>query len=473
MKVAIAFAINALCNFIIGLWVAKFLGPEAFGRFALALAVGVVIQIACFDWIRLAAARFAATRSGQIGTHARATLDASFASVTLAVTVLGLGALLGGFNLSLSPELLGLALLAAVVNGYFDYQQALVRARFEDGLYARLLLTKNLLSAVLTVGGAWLTGSAIVAVAGVCLAMAGSLASAHRALRRRGSDRDPDSHGRALDFLRYAKPVVAANLLYLALALLNRSLMVERHGFAEAGQFSLAFDMGQRITQSLGVMLDVVLFQLAVRADARHGGEIAQAQVSRNMGLAFALLTPACLGLWLVLPSLEQIAVPTAFRGHFERYFTLLLPGFLCFGLSAYAIAPIFQIARRTGPLILAALAACAGDLALLALLPPGADSIALAQTGAMGCGLLALILFALAPPARWPLAPDLLAPLFGAGFMAAALAPLRDWEPGAGTLIAQILAGAALYGTTLWAFDACGLRTAAHALWRDRRKAP
>ena len=471
MKVALAFAVNALCNFIIGLLVAKFLGPEGFGRFALALAVGVVIQIACFDWIRLAAARFGATRSGQIGAQARATLDASFATVTLAVTILGLGALLGGFDLSLSPELLGLALLAAVVNGFFDYQQALVRARFEDRLYARLLLTKTLLSAVLTVGGAWLTGSALVAVAGVCVAMAGSLASAHRALRRGRADRDPASHGRALDFLRYAKPVVAANLLYLALALLNRSLVADRHGFAEAGQFSLAFDMGQRITQSLGVMLDVVLFQLAVRADARQGGEIARAQVAQNMGLAFALLTPACVGLWLVLPSLAQIAVPTEFRGQFERYFTLLVPGFLCFGLSVYAIAPMFQIARRTGPLILAALAACGGNLALLAALPPEADSIALAQTGAMVCSLVALLLFALATPAKWPGARDLLAPLLGAGVMAAALAPLRDWAPGATTLLLQMSAGAAIYAAILWASDACGLRTTALAGWRRRGK--
>ena len=471
MKVALAFAVNALCNFVIGLLVAKFLGPEGFGRFALALAVGTLIQLACFDWIRLAAARFGATRSGQIGTHARATLDASFATVTLAVMIAGLGALLGGFDLSLSPELLGLALLAAVVNGYFDYQQALVRARFEDGLYARLLLTKTLLSAVLTVGGAWLTGSAVVALAGICFAMAGSLASAWRALRRAGHE--PASHDLALYYLRYAKPVVAANLLYVALALLNRSLVAERHGFAEAGQFSLAFDMGQRITQSLGMMLDVLLFQLAVRADDRHGGEIARAQVARNMGLAFALLTPACAGLWLVLPSLEQIAVPTEFRGHFERYFTLLLPGFLCFGLSACAIAPIFQIARRTGPLIMAALAACAGDLALLALLPQGADSIAMAQTGAMVCGLLTLILFALATPAQWPGARDLLAPMLGVSLMAAGIAPMRGWEPGLVTLTLQILAGAAIYGATLAAFDASGLRAAALIRWRERPKAP
>ena len=34
-------------------------------------------------------------------------------------------------------------------------------------------------------------------------------------------------------------------------------------------------------------------------------------------------------------------------------------------------------------------------------------------------------------------------------------------------------LIGAAIYAAVLWAFDACGLRTATRALWRDRRKAP
>ena len=467
MKVALAFAVNALFNFIIGLLVAKFLGPEGFGRFALALAVAVVIQIACFDWIRLAATRFASTRSGQIGTDARATLSASFATVTLAVAILGLGALLFRLDLSLSPELLGLALAMAVVNGFFDYQQALVRARFQDGLYARLLLTKCLLAVVLMVGGAWLTGSPVVALAGACAAMALALASAHRSLREGGAQREPARSGLALDYLRYAKPVVAANLLYLALALLNRSLVAERHGFAEAGRFSLAFDLGQRIIQSLGIMLDVVLFQLAVRADVLHGGAVARAQVARNMGLAFALLLPACVGLWLVLPSLEQLVVPMEFRGHFERYFMLLLPGFLCFGLSAYAIAPMFQIARRTGPLIVAALAACAGDLVLLALLPPVTESIILAQTGAMACGLLALFLFALAAPAHWPAARDMVTPLLGATLMAAALAPLRGWPPGLFTLLLQLLAGLCIYGAVLLAFDALGLRSLARARWR------
>ena len=460
MRIPLALAFNAAANFVIGLLVAKFLGPEAFGEFALALALGVVVQIGAFDWIRLAAARF--------GDGARATLDASFAFLALAVAVPALGALFSGLSLRLSSELLGLALLAAVVNGFFDDRQALVRARFEDGLYARLLLTKNLLSAILTIGGAWLTGSAAVAVAGVCLAMAGAMASAHQVLRVEARAQAAARASLALDYLRYAKPVVAASLLYLLLGLFNRSLVAERHGFAEAGQFSLAFDMGQRIVGSLGVMLDVVLFQLAVRADG-ESGEDAKAQVARNMGLVHALLTPACVGLWLVSPSLERIAAPLAFRGPFDLYFTLLLPGFLCFGLSVYAIAPVFQIARRTAPLIAAALGACAADLALLALLPPQAQSIAVAQTGAMAAGFLCLCAFAMAGPTRWPGARDLLAPLLGAVLMAAALAPLRGWEPGLITLLAQSLGGLAIYGAVMVGLDACGLRALARDALRFR----
>ena len=70
---------------------------EPFPAVAMDRAWNVRMANRPFDLLsgRLAAARFGATRSGQIGTHARATLDASFATVMLAVTILGLGAMLG------------------------------------------------------------------------------------------------------------------------------------------------------------------------------------------------------------------------------------------------------------------------------------------------------------------------------------------------------------------------------------------
>ena len=49
---------NILFNFAIGLLVAKFLGPEEYGRFALAYATAIFVQTGFFDWIRLGATRF-------------------------------------------------------------------------------------------------------------------------------------------------------------------------------------------------------------------------------------------------------------------------------------------------------------------------------------------------------------------------------------------------------------------------------
>ncbi len=58
MRVLVAFFVNVLFNFAIGLLVAKFLGPEEYGRFALALATAMAVQAGFFDWMRLGATRF-------------------------------------------------------------------------------------------------------------------------------------------------------------------------------------------------------------------------------------------------------------------------------------------------------------------------------------------------------------------------------------------------------------------------------
>ena len=70
-----AFAINALFNFLVGLLVAKFLGPAEFGRFALAMATAVLVNSGCFDWIRLSAVRFYSARTRAEAPAVRATLD--------------------------------------------------------------------------------------------------------------------------------------------------------------------------------------------------------------------------------------------------------------------------------------------------------------------------------------------------------------------------------------------------------------
>lgn len=460
MIVGVAFAANALFNFLIGLLVAKFLGPAEFGRFAIASAGAVLINTAGFDWIRLSAVRFYSARARIERPEVRAALDACIGAGVAAVGLVVAVVAFSGLDLPLTPGLIVMAGLSGVANGIYDYRTALARACFLDGAYLRIVVVKNVLGLALIVGGAWWTQSAGVALAGIVLSVAGALTATWRSLR----DEPGAGSGRvalARSFAAYGLPLIAGSVLFQLIPLANRSLVSTLYGLDETGQFSLANDMGIRIFAAIASAMDVLLFQLAVRADEAHGFGAARAQLARNMTIQFAVLAPTAAGIWLTLPSFEALIVPQAFRGPFALYLTAMLPGLLAFGLMAYSIAPIFQIAKRTRPMIVAALAACAVDALVVAFAPRGADALwlALAQSGAGCAGLGVALLYALAARPEWPRPRDLVVSGLATMAMVAALAPLRSRSPGAATLIDQTLLGVAIYGGLAFAFDLAGFR--------------
>ena len=462
MRVLVALLANALFNFLIGLAVARFLGPTEFGQFALAVALALVIQVALFDWIRLAAIRFYSRDTRQAEPEVRATLDMGYV-VVVGVLLAGAGVFIAyGPTFALSPILIGLALVAALVNGMFDYSTGLLRASFQDGLYARLVIIKNALALCLTVGGAALLHSASSALVGSLLSLGGAVILIRSALA------DPASAARlaawplARKFLTYAAPIIVANLFYLVVPLINRAVVTKLFGFAETGQFSLAWDFGSRSLQAIGSALDVILFQLAVAAHAKDGMEPARAQVSRNLGLMIAALLPATIGIWLVLPSVEQLLVSDAFRGPFSTYAALLLPGLFALSLASYGVNPAFQIEKRTTSMIVAAAIGCVGTPLFLLFLPDGADTamLAIVQSGAYVLSLVVLIGLAVwkaglrAPPRR-----DILVAALGCALLIGTGLPLRSLPPGVVTMILQVLTGGLVYGGVALLLDLGGLR--------------
>ena len=471
MKLALTFALNTLFNFAIGLMVAKFLGPEEYGRFALALALAIFINTALFDWIRLAATRFYSERTRAERPEVRAALDVTFAALAVLLGAVAIAALLSGIEVQLSGGLVALAVATGVANGLFDYHTALVRARFLDPIYMRLIIVKNVLGLACTVGGAWWFGSAKAALIGICLCVAGALLTARRALHDDAAKPALASRGLALAHMRYGLPIVIAGLLYQAIPLANRSLITGIFGFAETGQYSLAYDIGIRLVAAIGSTLDVLLFQIAVLADEQHGIARARQQVARNINLVLALVLPACAGFWLTLPSLEALLVPAAYRGPFGHFLTLLLPGLFFYAMAVYGLNPMFQIVKRTGPMIAAALFACAVNAVLLWTLPRGADAsqFALAHSAALAAGCCALAGFAVASKPVWPDGRDALITLAATATMAGLLMPLRTLPPGFLTLALQAAAGGLAYGFFVFAFNLAGLRERALGFLRPR----
>jgi O-antigen/teichoic acid export membrane protein len=167
---------------------------------------------------------------------------------------------------------------------------------------------------------------------------------------------------------------------------------------------------------------------------------------------------------WIILPSVEALIVPEAFRGPFAHFLTLLLPGLFLFSFGQFAVNAIFQIARKTLPMVFSALAACVANLGFALLLPRGDDasSLAVAQSLAMGVGLVALLGFAQLNAPQWPRVRDIALSIAGCALMAALAAPLRACPPGFGLMLGQITLGGASYALVVAVFDVAGLRTAA-----------
>ncbi len=193
---------------------------------------------------------------------------------------------------------------------------------------------------------------------GVCLSVGAALISIRADL-----DRDPLALGamrlaHVRRFAAYAFPLVGANILMALVPLLNRSLMAGQHGFAEAGYFALAADMGVKLFGATGAALEILLLREVVRIDETEGREAAHRRIGRNMTIVLMAALPVALGLYAVLPAFEAAIIPPAFRGHFASYFAIVLPGFLLFALNAAAINPVFMIGHRT---LVASLAAAAG----------------------------------------------------------------------------------------------------------------
>lgn len=462
MWMMLPFILNSLLNFVVILLVARFLGPEEYGRLGVALSLATVLQWLLFEWLRLAATRFYSQHDREGRPEVRATLDTVFACIAMFALAAALLVWSFGFATALSPQLTALAICSATANALFDYATALLRARFLDKDYGAVVIAKNVLSFALTVGGAFVFHSAPVVLAGMMISIAGSLVAGRRELIDPGATPARADLSLAWRFFAYGAPIVVASFLYQTVPLANRLIVSNTLGFAEAGQLSLAYEIGVRIVGAIGTALDVVLFQLAVRAEKTAGAGSARAQVARNMGVVFAIVMPAIAGVLIILPSFELLLVPQNYRGPFAEYFRLTAPTLVAFALMNYAVNPAYQITQRLAPLIIAALVASIANSLAVLFLPETGDAakfaIAHSISSCAGLGALTLMLFLLEP--MWPRARDIFGTLAACAVMALASCPLRGLPPGAATMILQIAVGALAYGAAAWTFNVANLRS-------------
>lgn len=478
MLLAATFAVNSAMNFILGLLVARFLGPEQFGLYALGAALMMLVNAFAIDWLKLSTIRFytEGTRSSHPGI--RSTLDGMAALCTLSLLAILFAAIVSGADLRIPTAIVMAAVAAGAAGGLFDYQQAVARAREADMAYARMVFIKNALALLLMVGGAWATQSPALVLGGATLSSLVALMTARRALADsplRLRDIDP---AQVRIFAAYAFPLIAGNVILTTIPLLNRGQMAAMHGLAEAGYFSLASEIGMKALATVSATLEILLLPLAVKALEREGMEAAHRRIGRNLVVILAVIGPVAAGFLAALPAFEKLIVPAAFQGHFSLYSWLLMPAFIALPVAQIGFNQVNLISKRTGVAALAAVAAVALNLILVGLLMAGygrslgPEAVALAMSCAFTLYALVIGVGAMRHKAARPGLRDLAAVGLGIGLMLAAIWPMRTWQPAGLALLAQIAVGAAVYGAVMLAADLGGCRGAIRArLARGRPK--
>jgi O-antigen/teichoic acid export membrane protein len=461
MLVVAAFLINSIFNFALGLLIARFLGPVGFGQYAIAAALAVVVNTLFLDWIRLAATRFYSAKARADDPAVRGTLDAIFMLSSLGLTAAAAALLWLGHDFRLAMALALLTPAMGVCNGLFDYHAALLRARFDERGFALMVVVKNVLSLCLMAGGALWFESAAAVAAGFIASILATLAVAWRRLRDPGATILKPDWMQAKGFFAYGFPVVTAGLIYYLIPFWNRTSIAGDLGFAASGQFSLAYDIAIRVVQTAGSALDIILFQIALRTEDERGLDEAKAQMSANMGLVFLAVCAMVMGYWLVLPGFEATLVPEAFRGSFAEVSVILLPGLACYALIQFAVTPVFQLRRRTWPVILSALLALAVNALLVSPLGPEARlaDYARAQSFAYGAALVAAAALALGQMRVLPRPRDIAVALTAMGVMVLAAWPFRAMPPGWLSLGLSAAAGGAAFVAVALALNAGDLR--------------
>jgi O-antigen/teichoic acid export membrane protein len=477
MLLAVTFAVNSALNFVLGLLIAQFLGPEQFGLYALGAALLVLINAVAIDWLKLSTIRFYSEDKRAAEPSIRATLDGMAALCTLGLIAILFTAIIAGVDLKIPTAIVAGAVAAGVVGGLFDYQQAVARARAEDVVYARMVIVKNVLALLLMVGGAWLTRDPALVLVGSALSSLAALVAVRRSLA------DAPLTLRAIDgpqlriFAAYAFPLVATNVLLSTIPLLNRSIMSAGYGLAEAGYFALASDIGVKLMGTLGATLEIMLLPLAVRALDRDGMAAAHARIGRNLVIVLAVVLPVGIGALLVMPAFEALVVPPAFRGHFSFYMWILMPAFMAVPIMQVGFNPVNLLARKTAMATVSAAAAVAVNgiiLAGLLLTGPGARlgpaGIAVAMSAGFVIAALIIAVRALRHASVRPGLRSLGVIGLGLVLMCACLAPLRAMQPEALVLALQILLGAMVYGGTIVAGDLGGCRRQLLAYLKARK---
>ncbi len=459
----------AVLNFLGIALFTRLLSPEAYGTYALVLAITGFGNILFFEWLQGGLLRYRARYDEHLSI---------FLSTTLAGYLTALGAntllmLLAFVFIGDDPLVRWLPWIWGLIGLWGAFEVALKLRAAEGNPLAFGILNTFKTGFFVLFGGllAWQGYQAQGVIAGYIIALLlALLLFGGKVWLGVRPERVDASLLRQL--FRYGLPLTATLGLSAIIGNTDRLLLAWLQGPAATGLYAAGYDLPN---QALGVLLVITYlagYPLAVRDLEQGDQERARRHLGQYARLLLGIGIPAAMGMAVLAPAIAHAVLGEDFRPSAQTLIPLITLAALLVNIKAYYFDLAFQFGQYTrGLLPILGLAVLLNIVLNLLLIPEfGLTGAAYATIAAQSFGLL---YSALSGRRHFHLPFPLLDTgkiLVSSACMATAIWPFRDTD-GLPVLAAAVILGLTVYGLGLLATDAA--RTRSHLLhYIDRLRA-
>lgn len=343
-------------NFSTQLLVPRYLPAEQYSSFATLWAVGQLVAVIVFEWMRFGVVRFSEGVDPGLNSRRKCALLVSYSAGCVVLCLIATSAGLF-FEGELRTAIVVVAIYA-VCQGVFDGRQALARAQFRNLSFAVGWILRSVLTLTLCIGAAiWFeSGSAVL----VALSIAYLVVSAYflkevdfLTLSKKGVLYED------FRFLaKYGAFVAVSSSLSAALPPLVRALLIDFGDKAEVAGTILALDLSQKALVVIGMLVNVMVLQRSIKI-MESGDPFEKAdQMRLHVLIATAALVPFGVLFYALQPILVVFLVPQEYKVGYLTSIGLATSCALLLCLRQFSIDSLFVVVGKSSRSMIAPIVA-------------------------------------------------------------------------------------------------------------------
>lgn len=328
--------------------VIPFVLPAAeYARYSLMLGFAQLIASVLFEWVRVNVIRFSNTADSEADANRRAVLTFVYATtIGLMVTAAVLSLLLVGVSLWFWSAAIVVA--TAALQGTFDGQQAASRAALDNASVSLRILLRTCLAFASSVAAGLVFRTGDAALLGFALAFPLTSLIGVRGL--------PAALAKAnfslpvfWQMIKFGVLAAAGTNLSLAIPAAIRSVVVASVGLAQAGGILLVIDLSQRVFATIGMSINIVAVQNAIRAIEFGDDQQIREKIRQQVMVVACLILPIIIVFAFIQQPLADCIIPAQYRAGFEAGGLAAVIAIGIMAIRQYSLDPLFVVLGKAG----------------------------------------------------------------------------------------------------------------------------